>query len=289
MEMEVKQAVTKKLAPMGKLTSAGHPQVQADDHNNDQHVVPVPRKTTGFKSLKEQINVVKVQHQLKATKQDTLPQIHQIQKWNDPFADPPQLDAIPTEVFADNVDNEDECMHTIGKDKKGENVRSIVTVSPVSVGSNIEGHKKNEKTIISSACMQVKHEPLPLQKKVKVEDTKFTIPTSPLDVMFSTSDASTLPTTLLCDADGYIIESIKKKYTIKDLPVHSNDSRWFCGLVGMVTLWGGAQPNVWVIPEESLVVTMQAVWNTVFSHVKYWVTADGLVMAIKPISKHLAL
>ena len=56
------------------------------------------------------------------------------------------------------------------------------------------------------------------------------------------------------DADSYIIETIKKKYTIKDLPVPSNDSRWSCGLVGMITLWASAQPNVWVIPEELLVV-----------------------------------
>ncbi|KAI6036963.1 hypothetical protein PISMIDRAFT_108813 [Pisolithus microcarpus 441] len=82
------------------------------------------------------------------------------------------------------------------------------------------------------------------------------------------------------DADGYIIENIKKRYTIKDLPVPSNDSRWSRRLVGTVTLWAGAQPNVWVIPEESLVATVQIVWNTVFPHVKYRVTPDGSVMAI---------
>jgi len=49
------------------------------------------------------------------------------------------------------------------------------------------------------------------------------------------------------DADGYIIK------TIKDLPIPCNDSRWSRGLVGTITLWAGAQPNVWVIPEESLV------------------------------------
>ena len=82
------------------------------------------------------------------------------------------------------------------------------------------------------------------------------------------------------DANGYIIETIKKKYTIKDLPVPSNDSRWTRGLVGMITLWAGAQPNVWVIPEESLVAAVQVVWDIVFPHVKYRVTADSSVIGI---------
>ena len=87
-------------------------------------------------------------------------------------------------------------------------------------------------------------------------------------------------TELQYDAGGYVIESIKKKYTAKDLPVPSNDSRWSRGLVGTITLWAGAQPNVWVIPEELLVAAVQAVWDIVFPHVKYRVTADGSVIGI---------
>jgi len=45
-------------------------------------------------------------------------------------------------------------------------------------------------------------------------------------------------------------------------------------------LWAGAQPNVWVIPEELLVAAVQVVWDVVFPHVKYRVTADGSAMAI---------
>jgi len=102
--------------------------------------------------------------------------------------------------------------------------------------------------------------------------------------MFSASNALMNVTyataELQYDADGYIIKTIKKKYTIKDLPVPSNDSRWSCRLVGTITLWAGTQPNVWAIPEESLVVVMQIVWDVVFPHVKYRVTADSSVIGI---------
>ena len=129
-------------------------------------------------------------------------------------------------------------------------------------------------------------EPQPLRKKVKVkvEETEHTTVVPPLGSMFSASDALMTVThataALQYDADGYIIETIKKKYTIKDLPIPSNDSRWSRGLVGTITLWAGAQPNVWVIPEESLVAAVQVVWDVVFPRVKYRVTADGSVIAI---------
>ncbi|KAI6130726.1 hypothetical protein EDD16DRAFT_1515395 [Pisolithus croceorrhizus] len=120
----------------------------------------------------------------------------------------------------------------------------------------------------ASTLVRVVHEPVkPQQKKVKVEKTKYMIVPSPMDTVFSTSDASTssTPAMLWYNEDSYIIKKKKKKYTIKDLLVPSNDS---------------AQPNVWVIPEESLVSMVQIVWNTMFPHVKYKVTADSSVMAI---------
>ena len=125
-------------------------------------------------------------------------------------------------------------------------------------------------------------EPQPLQKKVKVEETRLmTVP--PPDSMSSTANAlmtATYTTAELYDADGYIVETIKKKYTIKDLPLPCNDSRWSHRLVGTITLWAGAQPNIWVIPEELLVAAVQVVWDVVFPHVKYRVTADSSVIAI---------
>ncbi|KAI6013682.1 hypothetical protein PISMIDRAFT_23852 [Pisolithus microcarpus 441] len=363
MEMEAKQATRKKLAPTGKLTSAanhvGHP------HADDQDVVPIPRKAAGIKSLKEQINVAKAQHQLEAMKQEDASH-HicmlmltrstlffrdlalttraknstlegQIQKWNasvtaakspatssadsssrrppstltfhslttqssdatslsnhrialqSPSIDMPELDDA-TEAFADTVDNEIEHAHTVHKDERGWNAKKVVVISPASADSDV---KLNDKIIVSTEChakegsvtgkrkaeevdilydsepdevdmpsyetetndpmprdvedahrmpckengilrttastsVGVIHEPLkPQQKKIKVEETKYTIVPppnlSPMDAVFSTSDAST-PAMLQYDEDGYIIEIKKKKYTIKDLPVPSNDS-----------------------------------------------------------------
>ncbi|KAI6094081.1 hypothetical protein EDD16DRAFT_1792215 [Pisolithus croceorrhizus] len=242
-----------------------------------------------------------------------------------PSADTPELDGM-TEAFGDTVDDENERASTVDKDKKGENAKRVVAISPASADSDGE---LNNKIILPSACakgvgipgsvtgkrkveevdalydsepddigapyqMEI-NDPTPrdveeahrmlrkesgtlrttasirphvlLAKKVKVEEIKYTIAPSPMDAVFSTSDASTssTPAMFQYDAEGYIIENIKKRYTIKDLPVPSNDS---------------AQPNVWVIPEESLVATVQMVWNTVFPHVKYRVTPDGSVMAI---------
>ena len=76
------------------------------------------------------------------------------------------------------------------------------------------------------------------------------------------------------DQDGYIVEITKKKYTIKDLPVPSNDSRWSCSLVS------ASQPNPWVIPEENLTAAIQVIWNIVFPEIKYRVSLDGSVMGI---------
>ncbi|KAI6097638.1 hypothetical protein EV401DRAFT_1895469 [Pisolithus croceorrhizus] len=400
LELEAKQAATKKLAPVRprpRIKSKGAVptmETEASEHDNDGNGGPVstPRRTPGIKSLKEQINVAKAQRHLEATKQqDPVNAAHPRSvsnlKWNasvaaakspatstadsssrrppstltfrslttqssnttsfsnrnivpqGPSADTPELDGM-TEAFGDTVDDENERASTVDKDKKGENAKRVVAISPASADSDGE---LNNKIILPSACAKgvgipgsvtgkrkveevdalydsepddigapyqmeindptprdveeahrmlrkesgtlrttasirphvllatsvgVIHEPImPLQKKVKVEEIKYTIAPSPMDAVFSTSDASTssTPAMFQYDAEGYIIENIKKRYTIKDLPVPSNDS---------------AQPNVWVIPEESLVATVQMVWNTVFPHVKYRVTPDGSVMAI---------
>ncbi|KAI6163437.1 hypothetical protein EDD17DRAFT_1756440 [Pisolithus thermaeus] len=231
-----------------------------------------------------------------------------------PSANTPELDGM-TEVFGNTVDDKNKHASTSDKDKKGENVKRVVAISLASANSDGE---LNDKIILPSIepddidtpyqmeinnptprdmeeahrtlCKEIGviHEPItPLQKKIKVEKIKYTIASSPMDMVFSTSDTSTSSTPAMFqhDAKGYIIKNIKKRYTIKDLPVPSNDSRWSHGLVGTVMLWAGAQPNVWVIPEESLVVMGQMVWNTMFLHVNYRVTPDGLVMAI--IQQHL--
>lgn len=129
------------------------------------------------------------------------------------------------------------------------------------------------------------HASQPPPKKIKLGDTDTKMATPPMerDSLTSVSRVTAAPVVASgtqYDQDGYIVEITKKKYTIKDLPVPSNDSRWSRGLVGTMTLWTTLQPNPWVIPEENLVAAIQVIWNIVFPEIKYRVSLDGSVMGI---------
>ena len=129
------------------------------------------------------------------------------------------------------------------------------------------------------------HASQPPPKKIKLgdTDTEMAMPPTERDSSTSVSQVTTAPVIASgtqYDQDGYIVEITKKKYTIKDLSVPSNDSRWSCGLVSTMTLWTASQPNPWVIPEESLVAAIQVIWNIVFLEIKYRVLLNGSVMGI---------
>ncbi|KAG8216398.1 hypothetical protein J3R82DRAFT_6502 [Butyriboletus roseoflavus] len=108
----------------------------------------------------------------------------------------------------------------------------------------------------------------PPPKKTKLGDTEMAALTTEPDASSSFSQVTTAPVLASgtqYNQDGYIVEIIKKKYTVKDLPVPGNDNR--C-------------PNPWVIPEEKLAAAIQVVWDIVFPEIKYRVALDGSVMSI---------
>ncbi|KAF8127959.1 hypothetical protein EV363DRAFT_1093884, partial [Boletus edulis] len=115
-----------------------------------------------------------------------------------------------------------------------------------------------------------------LPKKAKVEAVHADM-LSNVSTMRSVSNT----TPQAFDKDGYFIEVIKKRdeYKIRDLLVPS-DARWSRSFLGTIILWAGTQQNLWCIPEEELLPTLQLIWDLVYPNMKYRVIAQGSVMAI---------
>ncbi|KAG6371005.1 hypothetical protein JVT61DRAFT_10725 [Boletus reticuloceps] len=143
--------------------------------------------------------------------------------------------------------------------------------------------KGHHQTTLSCAGI-VATEPLPAVKEDKQgpPDIDLTQNDSPIAATAGNATAgSTQPPNLQYDADGFVIESVKKRseYTMKDLPVPS-DQRWSCGIIGTLTLWCGSQPNMWVIPDEVFVAALQDIFNNVYPGIKYRVTTNCSVHAV---------
>ncbi|KAI6013171.1 hypothetical protein PISMIDRAFT_10964 [Pisolithus microcarpus 441] len=66
----------------------------------------------------------------------------------------------------------------------------------------------------------------------------------------------------------------RSKYSNSDLPVPV-DYRWMNRFLDTVTLWAGSQPNIWTIPEDTMVTTFQAIFNAVYPDVVYTVKNHG--------------
>ncbi|KIM49988.1 hypothetical protein SCLCIDRAFT_34818 [Scleroderma citrinum Foug A] len=84
-----------------------------------------------------------------------------------------------------------------------------------------------------------------------------------------------------CNADGYIINAVKKhsEYNNKDLPVPS-DHHWSQLFIPMATLWCSVQKNVWSVPDEELASALQLIFNIVYPDIKHWVTTSGSVFSV---------
>jgi len=101
----------------------------------------------------------------------------------------------------------------------------------------------------------------------------------------SSTDSTSLPAGNLpewaCDADGYIIDIIKKcsEYSNKDLPVPS-DHHWSRSFIPMATLWCSIQKNVWSVPDEELASVLQLIFNIVYPDIKHRVTTSGSVFSV---------
>ncbi|KIK92861.1 hypothetical protein PAXRUDRAFT_791077 [Paxillus rubicundulus Ve08.2h10] len=77
------------------------------------------------------------------------------------------------------------------------------------------------------------------------------------------------------------MEIIKRcsDYSNVDLPVAAN-TVWLGTFINTITLWISVQPDIWLIPEEDLVVALQTTFNTVYPQVPYTMTAQGSVYVI---------
>ena len=101
----------------------------------------------------------------------------------------------------------------------------------------------------------------------------------------SSADSTSIPVGNLpeqaCDADGYIIDVIKKRseYSNKDLPMPS-DHRWSQSFIPMATLWCNVQKNVWSVPDEELASALQLIFNIVYPDIKHRVTTSGSVFLV---------
>ncbi|KAF9234885.1 hypothetical protein BU15DRAFT_65319 [Melanogaster broomeanus] len=152
---------------------------------------------------------------------------------------------------------------------------------------------KGHRTTASTSVGVTVNTHLSWQKKIKLEEPIPTIaahpPGSSVDdsASVSTSNPQALDN-VRRGADGYIIETIKKRcdYSNKDLPVAS-DHRWSRGVIATVTLWCGIQDNVWSIPEDKLTAALQVIIDVVYPGLKYRVTPAGSVfgVAIQRISE----
>ncbi|KAG9308198.1 hypothetical protein JVU11DRAFT_10897 [Chiua virens] len=124
----------------------------------------------------------------------------------------------------------------------------------------------------------------PSQKKVKVEMNSALPSVRPQDSDLA-PHLSSIPGpgastqgSLGCmyNKDGYIIEVMKKcaDYHNKDLPVPVNH-HWSRMFISTATLWYSTQDNIWSVPDDKLVATLQTIFNTVYPDVKYRVTTTG--------------
>ena len=84
-----------------------------------------------------------------------------------------------------------------------------------------------------------------------------------------------------CDADGYIINTVKKhsEYNNKDLPMPS-DHCWSQSFIPMATLWCSVQKNIWSVPNEELASALQLIFNVMYPDIKHQVTTSGSVFLV---------
>jgi len=132
----------------------------------------------------------------------------------------------------------------------------------------------------------VKASDLPQRKQIKHEEKpSISLAAPSMSSADSTSPASGNLQERACDADGYIIDVVKKRseYNNKDLPVPS-DHRWSRSFIPMATLWCSVQKNIWSVPDEQLASALQLIFNVVYPDIKHQVTTSGSVFSV--VSTH---
>ncbi|KAG6374998.1 hypothetical protein JVT61DRAFT_3773 [Boletus reticuloceps] len=165
------------------------------------------------------------------------------------------------DIVSDSKPEEDEESPMDSLPKALEN--STRLVKPLLSNAVSKGH--HQTTLLCAGIVAT--EPLPAVKEDKQgpPDIDLTQNDSPIAATAGNATAgSTQPPNLQYNADGFVIESVKKRseYTMKDLPVPS-DQRWSRGVIGTLTLWCGSQPN------EVFVAALQDIFNNVYPGIKY--------------------
>ncbi|KIM51398.1 hypothetical protein SCLCIDRAFT_33465 [Scleroderma citrinum Foug A] len=220
----------------------------------------------------------------------------------------------PNEIFADTVDDRAEKLATMkhamalgtqtvmitpveeSEDELDTPISSLhvtprVTKRKAPLISDSEAEHTSEASImeidepaskVTSISIQAKASDLPQHKRIKHEEMP-SVSLATLSV--SSADSTSPPSSNLpewaCDADGYIIDTVKKhsEYNNKDLPVPS-DHCWSRLFIPMATLWCSVQKNVWSVPNEELASALQLIFNVMYPDIKHLVTTSGSVFSV---------